>query len=470
VTRALLFLLGAMALSGCFRSWDLGGPWACSDGGACGEGFTCDDGVCCKPDGEPRCPTLPYEGTCPLGSMPATYYRDVDGDGAGALATGRVFCRAPVKEPWVLSSTDCDDADPAVGPLASERCNAQDDDCDGEIDEGLARQTWFRDLDGDGFGEDCATCRLLACAQPAEYAARAGDCAPAIAQIFPGAPELCNHIDDNCNGQADDPPFADAESPGTMGGMTFDCATGAPGVCSAGGYQCVFSASSAQFERVCVARQIASDDVCGNGLDEDCSGAADDRPGCGGPGSLLTEPGVSLGALSFYAAGTTPLPALPGRCMKNVAGSEPMAWLNPSWIGTGSSLHVWYAEAPPGKAWDLSGATALRLPVTSSAVSNTGGVWDQAGRFDNAVIHLCGETETSFQRYTPTAAGQRFRSGSQVLRVPLRPQAADGWAASNGSFDLTKVRRVEVLVAPEVAANITFTNRFITDAGIVGFE
>ena len=101
---------------------------------------------------------------------------------------------------------------------------------------------------------------------------------------------------------------------------------------------------------------------------------------------------------------------------------------------------------------------------------NTGGVWNMAARFENAVIHLCGDSETDFQRYTPTAVGQHFRLGSQIVRVPLRPVPADGWSVSNASFDLSRVRRVEVLVAPETANGITFTNRFLTDAGLVGFE
>ena len=469
--RLLVILLGVLS-TGCLTAWNVGGPWACSDGGVCADGFTCDDGVCCKPDGTPKCPTLPFEGTCPFGSTPATYFRDNDGDGAGAVATGRVFCRAPVKEPWVKDSTDCDDTDPAVGPLATERCNAKDDDCDGVIDDGLSLQTWYRDVDGDGFGEDCPSCLLDACTQPMGYAARAGDCAPMNPAVFPGAPERCNHVDDNCNGQPDDPPFVDVENPGTMG-QAFDCDTGQLGVCQAGGMQCVFTAASTSFEPICVARQIATPDVCGDGVDSDCSGVADDRPGCGGPSSLLTTRGVSFGALSFYDAGMPTLPALPARCMKNQAGSEAMAWLNPSWIGTGSGLHLWYAEAPAGTWWDLSSASALRLPLTSSGVASAtlvANLWEMPGRFENAVIQLCGDSDTVFRRYTPTTAGQHFKVGSQVLRVPLRPVAADGWSASNASFDLTHVRRIEVLMSPETTVGITFTNRFLTDAGIVGFE
>ncbi|MDP3151974.1 MAG: putative metal-binding motif-containing protein [Archangium sp.] len=467
--RALL-LIFTWVNAGCFTAWDVGGPWACSDGGVCADGFTCDDGVCCKVDGTPRCPTLPFEGTCPFGSKPDTYYRDVDGDSAGALATGRVFCRAPVKEPWVKDSTDCDDGDPAIGPLASERCNAQDDDCDGVIDEGLSLQTWYRDTDQDGFGEECASCRLDACTQPLGFAARAGDCAPGNAAVFPGAAERCNQVDDNCNGQLDDPPFVDVENPGSTS-QTFDCDTGQQGICRPGGMQCIFSTSS--FAPVCVARVTATVDVCGDSIDSDCSGTVDDRPGCRGPDSLLTAPGISFGALTFYDAGLPSLPPLPARCMKNQAGGEAMAWLNPSWIGSGSGLHLWYAEAPAGTWWDLSQASALRLPVVSSAVGSiAAGVWTMTARFDNAVIHLCGDAETDFQRYTPTAVSQRFTTGPQIVRVPLRPVPADGWSVSNAAFDLSRVRRIEVLVAPEKTDGgvITFTNRFLTDAGLVGFE
>ncbi len=457
--------------TGCFTAWTVGGPWACSDGGVCADGFTCDDGVCCKPDGTPRCPTLPFEGTCPFGSMPATFFRDNDGDSAGALATGRVFCRAPVKEPWVKDSTDCDDADPAVGPLASERCNAQDDDCDGVIDEGLSLQTWYRDTDHDTFGEDCSSCRLEACTQPVNFAARAGDCAPSNAAVFPGAPERCNQLDDNCNGQLDDPPFVDVENPGTAG-PSFDCDTGQRGACQPGGMQCLFSATTSRFESTCVARQTSRTDVCGDSIDSDCSGAADDRPGCRGPDSLLTSPGISFGAVMFYDGGLPTLPPLPARCMKNQAGGAPMAWLNPSWIGTDSGLHLWFAEAPAGTWWDLSQARALRLPVTSSAVGSSGpsvNIWSP-GRFENAVIHLCGETDAVFQRYTPTIPAQHFKTSSQILTVPLRPVTADGWSASNAAFDLSHVRRIEVLLAPETSPGITFTNRFLTDAGLIGFE
>ena len=463
--RALLFSVLLLGSSGCLTAWNVGGPWACSDGGVCAEGLICDDGVCCKPDGTPRCPTLPFEGTCPFGSTPATYFRDDDGDGAGALATGRVFCSAPKKESWVADSTDCNDADDKIRPLATERCNAQDDDCDGEIDEGLVRQDWFRDVDGDGFGED--SLRLAACAQPQGYAARAGDCAPMDPDVFPGAPERCNDKDDNCNGQLNDAPFIDAESPSGLG-ETFPCTTAGLGECRPGHLVCLSDTMAPS----CAPLRLPVNEVCGNGKDEDCSGAADDRPGCGGPQALLSTPGISFGAVEFYDTAPPTLPALPQRCMKREPGSKQMAWLNPSWIGNGSGLHVWFAEAPADRWWDLSGVATLRLPVTSSAVANTGVVWAQTTRFDNAVIHLCGKNEGDYLRLTPTAASQRFVIGPQTLQVPLAAGAA-GWSQTrSATFKISEVRSIEMLVAPEetMANTLTFTNRFLTDAGVVGFQ
>lgn len=472
MTALRLALLGTLlAGSSCFKSWDLGGPWKCSDGGVCGGGLTCDDGVCCKPDGEPRCPTLPFEGTCPLGSMPDTYYRDDDGDGAGARGSARVFCRAPVLESWSRLGTDCDDGAAAVGPLATERCNAEDDDCDGEVDEGLSRQTWFLDTDGDGFGEDCATCRREACTQPPGYAPRAGDCEPADRAVFPGATESCNTVDDNCNGIQNDPPYTDVENPGSAG-APFDCTTGLPGECAPGGLQCVFSSTAAAFAKTCVPRNLPATDVCGNAKDEDCSGAADDRPGCGGPLSFLTQAGVTVRALAL------PFPAggVPDGCLADSAGSERMAWLNPSWIGSGAALHVLAIEAAPGTWWDLSGTQGIRLPLVSNSVASVAlsfGVWNQPGRDANPIVQLCGDTAAAARRYVPAVGGPGLVNSAvtqQVFRIPLRPTAGSGWTANNPGFDFTRVKRLEVIVTPETTLNVTFTNRFITDGGIVGFE
>ncbi len=458
-------LISALCTTGCLTAWDVGGPWACPDSGVCGGDLVCDDGVCCQPNGKPACPTLPAETGCPQGSSPALYFRDSDGDGAGDPLVSRAFCKRPVKEKWVIDAGDCDDHDVGIGPAAPERCNAIDDDCNGVVDDGpgMSRLDWKLDIDGDGFGDDCASCKKLSCAQPAGYVALGGDCNATNPAVFPGAPEKCNGVDDNCNQQLDDPPFSDVENPGLDGGR-FDCDTLKPGVCQAGGTQCVFSGGS--FAAQCVARVAASTDTCGNQKDDDCSGGVDDRPGCGGPSNFLTEPGVTMGA--FWV----PLPAqVPTNCLKGSAGAFGQAWLNPVWIGSDVHLHVWWAEAPEGAFWDLSGSTSLHLPLNTSPVNGAReGLWatDPAG-FPNAVVVLCGPN--GVMRYVPTGAARVNTQLDLRLDVPLGGSAT--WALSGAPQSaLRQVTRVEVWVSPRTpdAGIVTFSNTFLVDAGTPGFR
>ena len=101
---------------------------------------------------------------------------------------------------------DCDDGDPAVHPDADERCNGVDDDCDGDIDEddAIDASTWFRDDDGDGFGDPDATHQ--ACTQPSGWVQSYGDCDDANAAIHPDALEACNEVDDDCDDRIDEDP------------------------------------------------------------------------------------------------------------------------------------------------------------------------------------------------------------------------------------------------------------------------
>ena len=52
---------------------------------------------------------------------------------------------------------DCDDTQNAINPGATEVCNGVDDNCNGQIDEGLATQNYYTDADGDGYGSSSAT-------------------------------------------------------------------------------------------------------------------------------------------------------------------------------------------------------------------------------------------------------------------------------------------------------------------------
>lgn len=84
----------------------------------------------------------------------------------------------------------------AVGPEL-EACNLRDDDCDGDTDE-TVQTTYYRDDDGDMYGLSADT--TLACERPPGYSASSGDCDDTRSSIRPGAAELCDGADTDCDG------------------------------------------------------------------------------------------------------------------------------------------------------------------------------------------------------------------------------------------------------------------------------
>ncbi len=129
------------------------------------------------------------------------YYADTDTDGYGDALNAQLFCSEMIG--YVLDSTDCNDADFSVFPGASETCNTIDDNCNGLIDEGLPIYTLYADLDLDGFGND--TISITSCLDSIfGYISDSTDCFDLDALIYPGAIEICNFLDDDCNGVIDD--------------------------------------------------------------------------------------------------------------------------------------------------------------------------------------------------------------------------------------------------------------------------
>ncbi len=136
------------------------------------------------------------------------WYADADTDTYGDAASTWTACAAP--SGYVADATDCDDTDAAVYPGADELCNGVDDDCDAVVDPptSLDASTWYADSDGDTFGDAAST--TPACSQPAAYVADLTDCDDTDAAVFPGAVEVCNGIDDDCDTVIDPDTSADA--------------------------------------------------------------------------------------------------------------------------------------------------------------------------------------------------------------------------------------------------------------------
>lgn len=108
-------------------------------------------------DGQPGSAVQVATAGIPLGGAPPAWYRDLDGDGFGASASGVVYELCPGAG-FVASNDDCDDGDAAVNPAT----------------------VWFRDIDADGFGA-AADGTAVQCLAPPGYARLGGDNCPSIA-------------------------------------------------------------------------------------------------------------------------------------------------------------------------------------------------------------------------------------------------------------------------------------------------
>ena len=127
------------------------------------------------------------------------YYADKDEDGFGDK--WYVVYADIVPEGFVSNKDDCNNGDPAINPDAIEVCDGIDNNCDGNVDEGVLT-TYYADADEDGFGDSQNTTE--ACTLPIGYVENNTDCDDTNPNVYPGAKEICpNGLDDNCDGQID---------------------------------------------------------------------------------------------------------------------------------------------------------------------------------------------------------------------------------------------------------------------------
>ncbi|MFN8154625.1 MAG: MopE-related protein [Bacteroidia bacterium] len=200
------------------------------------------------------------------------------------------------------ATVDCDDYNDQIYPGATEYCNGIDDNCDGNIDDGVTFQFFFADADGDGYGD--ASVSTEACSPPSGYVSDATDCDDLDNTVYPGATEVCNNIDDDCDGSIDNvispPTFyedADGDGYGNPASTVQDCVMPF-------GY--VTSSTDCDDQNSSI--NPGADEIC-NSIDDDCNGVTDD--GLSIAVSPVSGPGDQCVPMT-YGYSTWSVPAVPG--------------------------------------------------------------------------------------------------------------------------------------------------------------
>ncbi len=204
---------------------------------------------------------------------PSTWYADVDGDGYGVSSSTLSYCTQPYG--YVSNSTDCNDALAAANPGASEICDGVDNDCNGTADNGLTFVNYYNDVDGDTYGSGTAA---NACQSPgATYVTNNTDCDDAAVAINPAASEICDGLDNDCTGGADNG-LSFVNYYNDVDGDTYGSGT-ATNACQSPG--ATYVTNNTDCDDVFSSAYPGGTEVCGNGIDEDCSGSDLNCPNSG---------------------------------------------------------------------------------------------------------------------------------------------------------------------------------------------
>ena len=247
-------------------------------------------------------------------------YADVDGDGFGDPAARALVCGT--SDGWVTDNTDCDDGDDKVNTDANEACDGADNDCDGLVDNGVG-DTWYADGDGDGHGD--ATMTEVSCDGTGGYVDDSTDCDDAEADVYTGAPEVCDGADNNCDGLEDNDAVdevtwyvdVDGDGFGPDASAAAACDAPAPDMVMVGG-DCDDAKSDANPEAY---------ETC-EGSDQDCDGTIDNHP-TDGTDYYTDSDGDGYGApatrVRACAAPAGPVVTVGGDCNDAAAAISPAA-------------------------------------------------------------------------------------------------------------------------------------------------
>lgn len=347
---------------------------------------------------------LVLAGLVSMGCNGAKYQPLDDGedDDSGSAGTGDDATEDADGDGFAAISGDCDDDDPDVNPDAEERCDGIDNDCDGVIDENDAADstTWYFDGDGDGYGDDESFTQ--ACDQLTNHVAEAGDCNDNDAQVNPGADEVCDDKDNDCNGETDEGDIATAptwyvDGDGDGYGVEGDTVSGCD---EPSGY----ANNPDDCDDSDPAVNPAASDTILDGIDDDCDGTADQDATCnayrpfGNTGGVRTYQTFALDGNNYaetvvirqwdVAAQTAVIERQFGssltvqethRCASGAV--EMTGWTYQDTTGLGATFAFSSARTDIESEANLTAGLSWSYSYTATD-STSGGSWDASGTMD----------------------------------------------------------------------------------------
>lgn len=195
------------------------------------DGVTAADGDCddADPTVRPGAPEMAdgIDNNCDGVRDEGTDLYDDDGDG---FCEDENACTDPLHLPG-----DCDDDDDEAHPGLEEICHDdRDNDCDGaaNTEDAIGCTDLFFDSDRDTFGKEGVDARCLCQPEGTYTAPVTGDCNDGDDEIYPGAPERPNSLDDDCDNLVDeDLDKTDIDGDGYCANSTTCVAGKLPGDC-----------------------------------------------------------------------------------------------------------------------------------------------------------------------------------------------------------------------------------------------
>jgi hypothetical protein len=374
-----------------------------------------------------------------------TWYADADEDGFGGGTFSVVSCDQP--SGTVDNSDDCDDLQASVNPSAEEVCDGVDQDCDTEIDEDATDPAtwyadtdtdgygdanvsedacdapdgyvdnaddcndadtavnpdtmWYSDVDGDGFGSDTFT--TTGCEQPSGYVGNDIDCDDIDGAVNPEAGEYCDGIDNNCDSAIDEDTALDA------GTWYTDSDGDGFGDEATARVACEPASSEIDVADDCDDGEITfypgAPEICGDSLDQDCSGRADNT----------CQESVDLADLVAYVEGENAYDSV-GRSLAvgdfNGDGTDDLL--------AGADGHDY---GPDGYISSRGEAFVLYGPMS--------GTWSDASFAD---IRVAGENSSDNSGYSVATLADQDGDGADELLIGARGYDNSGGYSNGAAF------------------------------------